>query len=211
MCTGACECAVADVRHVGGRGLGCAWQEVQRADARPRLVARCAVTAERAAAHSAQRAPEMRLEPRIAPGGGRGGRWRRSARGRSRLGCGVEDAAMGRHSAAAGGSPCGLNSCPRCSPACDAVPPCAGLCAMSVLRPCHSRTRRPARSTHHALLEAHASTSRPCTARRRLVEAPALSDRYPSLSIKIALIAPRAPARNLLTPRGGLETAFQEK
>ena len=103
------------------------------------------------------------------------------------------------------------HSCPRCSPACDAVPPCAGLCAMSVLRPCHSRTRRPARSTHHALLEAHASTSRPCTARRRLVEAPALSDRYPSLSIKIALIAPRAPARNLLTPRGGLETAFQEK
>ena len=88
---------------------GCAWQEVQRADARPRLVARCAVTAERAAAHSTQCAPEMRLEPRIAPGGGRGGRWRRSARGRSRLGCGVEDAAMGRHSAAAGGSPCGLS------------------------------------------------------------------------------------------------------
>ena len=76
---------------------------------------------------------------------------------------------------------------------------------------CHSRTRRPARSTHHALLEAHASTSRPCTARRRLVEAPALSDRYPSPSMKITLIAPRAPARNLLTPRGGLETAFQEK
>ena len=51
---------------------------------RPRLVARCAVAAERAAAHSTQRAPEMRLDPRIAPGGGRGGRWRRSARG---LGC----------------------------------------------------------------------------------------------------------------------------
>ena len=34
---------------------------------------------------------------------------------------------------------------------------------------CHSRTRRPARSTHHALLEARASTPWPCTARRRLV------------------------------------------
>jgi hypothetical protein len=66
---------------MAGRGLG-----VQRADARPRLVARCAVAAERAAAHSTQCAPKMRLEPRIAPGGGRGGRWRRSARGRSRLG-----------------------------------------------------------------------------------------------------------------------------
>ena len=62
-----------------------------------------------AAAHSTQCAPEIRLEPRIAPGGGRGGRWRRSARGRSRLGCGVEDAAMGRRSASAGGSPCGLS------------------------------------------------------------------------------------------------------
>ena len=41
-----------------------------------------------------------------------------------------------------------------------------GLCAMSV-RPCHSRTRRPARSTHHALLEARASTPWPCTAWRR--------------------------------------------
>ena len=35
------------------------------ADARPRLAARRAVSAERAAAHSTQRAPEMRLEPRI--------------------------------------------------------------------------------------------------------------------------------------------------
>jgi hypothetical protein len=35
------------------------------ADARPRLAARCAVSAERGAAHSTQRAPEMRLEPRI--------------------------------------------------------------------------------------------------------------------------------------------------
>ena len=101
------------------RGLGCAWQEVQRADARPRLVARRAVSAERAAAHSTQCAPEMRLDPRIAPGGGRGGQWRRSARGRSRLGCGVEDAAMGRHSAAAGGSPCGLSRA--CRGAFDAV------------------------------------------------------------------------------------------
>ena len=99
------RCAAGEM---AGRGLGCAWQEVQRADD---LAARCAVTAERAAAHSTQCAPEMRLEPRIAPGGGRGGRGRRSARGRSRLplGCGVEDAAMGRHSAAAGGSPCGLS------------------------------------------------------------------------------------------------------
>ena len=100
------RCAAGEM---AGRGLGCAWQEVQRADARLRLAARCAVRAERAAAHSTQCAPEMRLEPRIAPGGGRGGRWRRSARGRSRLGCGVEDTAMGRHSAAAGGSPCGLS------------------------------------------------------------------------------------------------------
>ena len=46
------------------------------ADTRPRLAARRAVSAERAAAHSTQRAPEMRLQPRIAPGGGRGGRWR---------------------------------------------------------------------------------------------------------------------------------------
>jgi hypothetical protein len=89
------------------------------AGARPRLAARRAVSAERAAAHSTQCAPEMRLEPRIAPGGGRGGRWRRSARGRSRLGCGVEDAAMGRHSAAAGGSPCGLSRA--CRGAFDAV------------------------------------------------------------------------------------------
>ena len=43
------------------------------ADARPRLAARRAVSAERAAAHSTQCAPEMRLEPRIAPGGGSGG------------------------------------------------------------------------------------------------------------------------------------------
>ena len=35
------------------------------ADTRPRLAARRAVSAERAAAHSTQRAPEMRLEPRI--------------------------------------------------------------------------------------------------------------------------------------------------
>ena len=55
-----------------------------RADARPRLAACRAVAAERAAAHQTRRAPEMRLDPRIAPGGGRGGRWRRSARG---LGC----------------------------------------------------------------------------------------------------------------------------
>jgi hypothetical protein len=61
----------------------------------------------------------MRLDPQIAPGGGRGGQWRRSARGRSRLGCGVEDAAMGRHSAAAGGSPCGLSRA--CRGAFDAV------------------------------------------------------------------------------------------
>jgi hypothetical protein len=47
-----------------------AWQELQRADARPRLAARCAVAVGCAAAHSTQRAPEMRLEPRIAPGGG---------------------------------------------------------------------------------------------------------------------------------------------
>ena len=37
------------------------------ADTRPRLAARRAVSAERAAAHSTQRAPEMRLQPRIAP------------------------------------------------------------------------------------------------------------------------------------------------
>ena len=35
------------------------------ADTRPRLAARRAVSAERAAAHSTQRAPEMRLQPRI--------------------------------------------------------------------------------------------------------------------------------------------------
>jgi hypothetical protein len=92
--------------------LGCVAASKMRpwADARPRLAARRAVSAERAAAHSTQRAPEMRLEPRITPGGGRGGRWRRSARAAAaRLGCGVEDAAMGRRSAAAGGSLCGLS------------------------------------------------------------------------------------------------------
>jgi hypothetical protein len=65
------------------RGLGCAWQELQRADAPTRLAARGVVAAERAAARRTQPAPEMRLDLRIAPGGGRGGRWRRSARGLS--------------------------------------------------------------------------------------------------------------------------------
>ena len=55
--------------------LGCVAASKMRpwAGARPRLAARRAVSAERAAAHSTQCAPEMRLEPRIAPGGGRGG------------------------------------------------------------------------------------------------------------------------------------------
>ena len=44
-----------------------AWQELQWVDARPRLAASRVVAAGRAAAHSTQRAPETRLEPRIAP------------------------------------------------------------------------------------------------------------------------------------------------
>ena len=50
------RCAAGEM---AGRGLGCAWQEVQRADARLRLAARCAVRAERAAAHSTQCAIEV--------------------------------------------------------------------------------------------------------------------------------------------------------
>jgi hypothetical protein len=56
------------------------WQELQRADARPRLAAHHAVAAARAAGRWTRHAPEMRLELRIAPRGGRGERWRRSAR-----------------------------------------------------------------------------------------------------------------------------------
>ena len=49
----------------------------------------------------------MRLEPRIAPGSGRGGQRRRSARGLGCLCCGVADAAMGGRADAALGSACG--------------------------------------------------------------------------------------------------------
>ena len=50
-----------------GARLGCGVAGAERADARPRLAARRAVAAVCAAAHSTHRAPEMRLDPRIAP------------------------------------------------------------------------------------------------------------------------------------------------
>ena len=85
------------------------------ADAPTRLMGRPEVAVGCASAHAKQRAPEMRIEPRIAPGGGRGEHRQRSARGPEHLGCGVACAAAGRRSAAAGGSPCG------CSRACCSV------------------------------------------------------------------------------------------
>ena len=70
-------------------------QERQRVHARKRLAAGSEVAARRSAALRTLRDAEKRLEPRIAPGGGRGERRRRSARGLARLGCCVSGACSG--------------------------------------------------------------------------------------------------------------------
>ena len=109
----------------------------------------------------------------------RGGRWRRSARGRSRLGCGVEDAAMGRRADAAGGSPCGR------SRACRGAPDAAR--AGDAERPADRHRRRPWWSVA-------AIRARPRTPRLRGSKMRPWADARPRLAACHAVAAERAAA-----------------